>query len=310
MRHGDAVLSPSRPPVLVGRVFRGTHAVAQGLLTPDALRSRCWRRLFRDVYADAALPDDHRLRLAGAALLVPADAVVSGRSAAYLLGLRDSVDDAAPVEVTVPPGRRFGPVAGLRVRRASVPASDTTVRSGHRCTVVLRTALDVARLEPLLDSVPLLDAMLGRAFVDPAPLTVAAAALPSGRGCRRARQAVALADERAESPPESRLRVLLTLAGLPPVPQWRVGRADGLFVARVDLAYPSARVAVEYDGAWHGAPGELHRDRRRINALVAAGWRVLYVTAADMHRPEQVVARVRALLATAEIGDPGHSPGC
>ena len=160
-----------------------------------------------------------------------------------------------------------------------------------------------------MDSVPLLDAMLGRAFVDHAPLAGAAAALSSGRGCRRARQAVALADERAESPPESRLRVLLTLAGLAPVPQWRVVRADGVFVARVDLAYPAAKVAVEYDGAWHGAPGELCRDRRRINALVAEGWRVLYVTAADLHRPEQVVARVRLLLGASEIGDRGHSAG-
>ncbi|MBY3555651.1 endonuclease domain-containing protein [Modestobacter lapidis] len=301
--------APARPAQLVGRVFRGTEAIAGGLLTRDALRSRCWRRLFRDVYADAALPDDHRLRLAGAALLVPPDAVVSGRSAAYLLGLREAVDEASPVEVTIRPGCRFGPVAGLRVRRAPVPAADMVGRGRHRCTSEVRTALDVARLEPLLESVPLLDAMLGRSVVDHSVLTAAATALPTGRGCRRAQQAVALADERAESPPESRLRVLLTLAGLPPVPQWRVGRPDGVFIARVDLGYPAAKVAVEYDGAWHGAPGELGRDRRRINALVQAGWRVLYVTAADLHRPGEVVARVRALLAAAEIGVVGHSTG-
>ncbi|WP_222263215.1 endonuclease domain-containing protein [Modestobacter marinus] len=82
---------------------------------------------------------------------------------------------------------------------------------------------------------------------------------------------MALADGRAESPPESRLRVLLTMAGLPPVPQWSVRRADGVFIARVDLAYPAVRLAVEYDGAWHGEPGQLGRDRRRLNALVAAG---------------------------------------
>ena len=214
-------------------MFRGTDAVAQGLLTRDALRSRCRRRLLRDVHADAALPDDQRLRLAGAALFVPSDAVVSGRSAAYLLGLREAVAEATPVEVTVPSARRFGPVAGLRVRWATVPDGDVTARGRHRCTS----------------------------------------------------------------------------AGLPPVPQCRVSRADGVFVARVVLAYPAAKVAVEYDGAWHGAPGELRRDRRRINALVAAGWRVRYVTAAGLYRPDEVVARVRTLLAAAEIGGPGHSAG-
>jgi very-short-patch-repair endonuclease len=110
------------------------------------------------------------------------------------------------------------------------------------------------------------------------------------------RAAVALADGRAESPPESRLRVVLALAGRPAVPQYTVRDAAGNFVARVDLAYPDRRVAIEYDGAWHGERGQLARDRRRHNRLVAAGWTVLYVTAADMHDPESLVARVEAVI--------------
>ena len=61
-------------------------------------------------------------------------------------------------------------------------------------------------------------------------------------------------------------------------------------------------MAIEYDGAWHGRPGQLARDRRRLNALVAAGWTVLHVTAADLHEPGEVVRAVRALLAGAERG--------
>jgi hypothetical protein len=86
-----------------------------------------------------------------------------------------------------------------------------------------------------------------------------AAALPIGRGTRRARRGVGLADGRAESPPESSLRVLPRLAGLTPGPQYVVRDAEGRFVARVDLAFPEQRVAVEYDGAWHGRPGQLAR---------------------------------------------------
>jgi very-short-patch-repair endonuclease len=297
------VPAPRRPAELIARVFRGSDAIARGLVTRDALRSRCWRRLFRDVYADADLPDSVDLRIDGAALLLPPSAVFSGRTAVHLWGVRGLAEATTPVEVTVPPSDRFGPVAGVRVRQSQLRPSEVTARRGHRCTSELRTALDVARLEPLPESVTVLDALLARCIVSEDQLREGAAGLSAGRGVRSARQAVALADERAESPPESRLRVLLTLAGLPPVPQFSV-RRDGVFLARVDLAYPDRRVAVEYDGAWHGQPGELGRDRRRLNALVAAGWRVLHVTAADMHRPDEVVARVRSLLGV-EIGHTG-----
>ena len=106
-----------------------------------------------------------------------------------------------------------------------------------------------------------------------------------------------LADGRAESPRKSRLRVLLSLAGLVTVPQYTVRDEHGNFVARVDLAFPELRLAIEYDGTWHGEAGQLRRDRRRMNALSAVGWTVFYVTAADMHDPALLVARLRALIA-------------
>ncbi|MGY1673243.1 DUF559 domain-containing protein [Geodermatophilus sp. SYSU D00710] len=119
---------------------------------------------------------------------------------------------------------------------------------------------------------------------------------PSPRGAQPARRAVELADPRAGSLPESRVRVLLALAGLSAVPQYTVRDPGGAFVARVDLALPEHRLAVEYDGAWHGEPGQLARDRRRLTRLTAAGWRVAFVTAADLREPDAVVARVAAAL--------------
>ncbi|WP_100499499.1 endonuclease domain-containing protein [Geodermatophilus chilensis] len=147
-----------------------------------------------------------------------------------------------------------------------------------------------------------LDVLLGKGVVDHPVLRAAVAVQSTPRGARRAARAVDLADGRAESPQESRLRVLLGLAGLLAVPQYTVRDRDGRFVARVDLAFPEQRVAVEYDGAWHGAPGQLTRDRRRLNALVAAGWTVLHVTAADLRQPEDLVARVAALLTRSSSG--------
>ncbi|MGY1729604.1 endonuclease domain-containing protein [Geodermatophilus sp. SYSU D01062] len=93
------------------------------------------------------------------------------------------------------------------------------------------------------------------------------------------------------------MRVLLALAGLAAVPQYTVRDDGGGFIARVDLASPEHRLAVEYDGAWHGEPGQLRRDRHRLNGLTAAGWRVVFVTAADLRTPEALVARVVEALA-------------
>ena len=97
-----------------------------------------------------------------------------------------------------------------------------------------------------------------------------------------AREACALADPRAESPPESVCRVRLLRAGFAVVPQHRVC-AGQRFVARVDLALVDRRIAIEHDGRWHGAlAAQLDEDRRRLNALREAGWIVVHVTAATL----------------------------
>ena len=288
---------PRRPDVLRGRVFRARDVVAAGLLSPSALRSSAWRRLYRGVYADAELPDGPDLRISGACLVIPSTAVFSGRTAAHLHGATELVDARSPVEVSVPADVRFGPVTGLRVRRTLLLPSDVVEVRRRPCTTGTRTALDIARTESLAEAVAALDVLLARGVVDRSGLREALTCLPSRRGAQRARRAVELADPRARSLPESRVRVLLALAGLTAVPQFTVRDRAGGFVARVDLAFPEVKVAVEYDGAWHGQPGQLTRDRRRLNRLTAAGWRVVFVTAADLRDPGAVVARVAEALA-------------
>jgi very-short-patch-repair endonuclease len=101
--------------------------------------------------------------------------------------------------------------------------------------------------------------------------------------------------------------VLLSLAGLITVPQYTVRDSEGNLVGRVDLAFPELRVAIEYDGAWHGEPGQLSRDRHRMNGLSDAGWTVFFVTAADMYDPVALAARVRALLVRCGKAGPQRS---
>ena len=73
---------------------------------------------------------------------------------------------------------------------------------------------------------------------------------------------------------------------------------DGRFVARVDLAWPEAKLAVEYDGAHHFEDGQIARDDARIARLRDAGWHVIRLSAPDLHALDAVVARVKAALAS------------
>jgi very-short-patch-repair endonuclease len=80
------------------------------------------------------------------------------------------------------------------------------------------------------------------------------------------------------------------------VAQYEV-RCGGRFVARVDVAWPGRRLALEYDGAWHGEARQFARDRQRLNRLTAAGWRVVSVTKDDLRRPELLLADLARALA-------------
>jgi hypothetical protein len=104
-----------------------------------------------------------------------------------------------------------------------------------------------------------------------------------------------------ESPGETRLRLLLESAGLP-APQSNLEVFDGdRFVARVDLAYPVPRVAVEYEGDIHRVDQATWRkDIRRRERLEDIGWRTVRVTADDLARPAELIARLRRLLPSTE----------
>ena len=85
----------------------------------------------------------------------------------------------------------------------------------------------------------------------------------------------------SESPMETRLRVLGLESGLPrPVAQLNVFDPWRVFVARLDLAYPELKVAVEFDGALHWE--QRREDDRRRDALRRLGWIVLVFSADDI----------------------------
>jgi hypothetical protein len=291
--------APAVPEHLRRGVFRGSTALAQGLLTPNQLRGPAWRRLFKDVYIHVDRPVSHALRARAVAAMAVPGSVVTGRSAAVLWGvdLAGADDD---VELTVPPRWHPRRLPGVRVRRAVLPAEHVQRRHGVPVTTPAATVLRVAASIPGDEAVVAVDRMVTGGVVDLASARALAAAA-RGPGSARARRVCRLADGLAESPQESRLRLLIGGSSLPPpVAQFSVVH-EGRFVARVDFAWPEARVAVEYDGLWHAETGQFARDRRRLNRLHEAGWRVFFVTAADLHHPQRLVARLLAFSAGATV---------
>ena len=290
-------IAANRPEALRGRVFRGSVAQSRGLLTKKQLRSAAWVRLRQDVYADAALTLTHRVLMSAVGLTFPAGAGFTGRSAAVLWGVPDLADATDPVEVILPTGVRWNPGEGVRVRRTA--AGSRLVRvGGWRCTSRVDTAVELIRHGDVDDAVITLDRVVSEGLVPLLDVREAVEALPPGsRGGAMARKVAALADGHAQSPQETRLRLLLVRAGLPaPVAQYRIFDDEG-FVARVDLAYPELRLAIEYDGLWHAERQAFLDDRRRQNRLAAAGWFVLHLTLDDLRHPERLAARIRILYA-------------
>jgi hypothetical protein len=270
--------------------FRGSLAVAAGEVARGVLRSARFTRVFPDVYVPADVEIDHRVRSLAALVLVGEGGVLAGYSAATVLGA-PCAPRSAPAEVLVDAHVRSHP--GLRVRRGTAVGADRWTVRGRAVTAPARTAWDLARRLELAEAVVALDALAARGGFAPDELLRRRAAAPGARGCRRLDRVVQLADPRAESPMESRLRLLLVLAGLPvPQVQYRLV-ADGRTVARFDLAYPAAQLAIEYDGGAH--VDEL--DRRRDIRTGRLGWYTARFTAPDLADPAATSAAVRALLA-------------
>lgn len=295
-RHADRV-PPARVPDQLRRVpFTTAQAAAAGV-SRSALRRASWRHVFRDVWVHCEVPDDRETRLAAVRLVIGTAAFVCGPTAAWLHGIDVQDRRGQLVWVGCRNGTRLRARAGCTVREITVEDADVQWLGGVAVTTPLRTVFDCARWLSLVEGVVVADALAhaGR-FTAPA-LEAYAVTHPGLRGVRRVRQVSTLIEPRSESPMESRLRVLLVTHGLPrPEAQWVVTDPAGEFVARLDLAYPEHRLAVEYDGSLHWA--QRRADDRRRDALRALGWEIVVVSAHDYYgEPLSLVANVRRALA-------------
>jgi very-short-patch-repair endonuclease len=225
---------------------------------------------------------------------LPPGGVFSGRTAAWLYGI--NVPPCSPIEVTLPRLGHTSRLAGVSLRRSDLHPGDVDTINGLPTTSIVRTLADLARRLPEVEAVAILDVAFHARLVPIEQLTLWARNNHHYWGVARLLNVIDLADGAAESPMETRLRLLLISGGLPR-PRLQVSLYDqsGMFVARPDLYYPDARLAIEYDGAIHRHT--FAAENRRQNRLLEAGYRLLRFTAADvLQSPAGVVSQVRRLL--------------
>jgi hypothetical protein len=180
-------------------------------------------------------------------------------------------------------------------------AADVATLGPIRLTSPLRTVIDLASvLDADALKLAIESALRRRMFTVGQLRWRSEALLGTGRaGSRRLRRLLPRDDlGRSESGWEVRTAQLLERAGLGrPVRQHEV-RVQGQVVARPDLAYPDAKLALEYDSdRWHSSVARRHADAERRNRLRAVGWTVIEVTPETLRRPDDLAGLVANLLA-------------
>lgn len=199
-------------------------------------------------------------------LVLAPSAVFTHLTAARLLGWRlpklpEQVPVFAAVNTNDERPRRHGLICSrlVRVPRPHQGMSGLPVDEAEE--ILLRAARDLG----LLDLVVLIDSALAKGHLDPRRM---ASVLASGRpGVRMLRAAYALSDHRAESAPESLLRIFHGTIEVPVRPQAELFDAQGTSIGRADLLVLGTWFLHEYDGAHHRDKDQHRADLRRERAL-------------------------------------------
>ncbi|SON59454.1 hypothetical protein MSIMFI_00937 [Mycobacterium simulans] len=276
--------------------FVGTEALSAGLVTRRTLRSR-HEMVYRNIYLPKGQSPTPVTRAVAAWLWSGRNATVAGLSAAALHGSR-WIDPRLPAELN----RAEACSGSIVIHREQLCDDEIGVVRGIPVTTPARTAFDLGRRKGLNTAVIRLDALANATRLNPVDIEAVADRHRGSRGIVQLRQVLDLMDRGAESPQETRTRLLLVRAGLPK-PQTQIVIRDrfGIPFARLDMGYEECKVGVEFDGAQHWTdPAQRTADIDRSAEVSALGWQIVRVSSDLLrHRPGVVVARTCAALRAA-----------
>jgi hypothetical protein len=149
----------------------------------------------------------------GAQLALGRPVVACHETAAAMHGF--GVVHSPALHIAMPNERATHRRVGLRVHVPQLDHAEVVCRDGVLVTGPARTAVDLARVCTRDNAIAALDAALREGAVTDDELRAELHRHAGARGIVQARELVPLADERAESPPESVLRLLCHDSGLP-----------------------------------------------------------------------------------------------
>ncbi len=284
--------------------FSRADARAAGI-DEGRLRTPAYQRLFHDTYLCSSVAVTTELRAAAALTRTGPGAYASHHTAAELWGIPVPTDGLIHVTAVKSEGRNRR--RGVLTHQPLSVNGSITVRNGVRLSTPPAVFCELAAVGlGLVDLVIAGDAMLrkSRATIDSLQRAVASM---SGVGVRRARRALSYVRAGVDSPMETRLRMLLVLAGLPEARVNVILRdLAGEWDRRFDLCYEALKLIIEYDGEQHGELDQRDADIHRREELERLGYTLIQVTSRGIYRePARTLRRVAD--AVRESG--GHVPG-
>ncbi|WP_308493308.1 endonuclease domain-containing protein [Microbacterium terrisoli] len=305
----------------VRTTFHGARAVSGASLVPDAAADA------GRAYPRSAEATRIHERAAQYAPVMKDGAFFSGVTAAVLwdapIPARKfrSFDDQPPeidpdvLEVAVHWPKRAPRTTGIRGRAVRIGLANAT-RHPVSKLLLASPASTWATLAPVLrhpyDLIAVADHFVHRTRPPhsvpnrrvPLPLSSIAqlaAAMNAGRreGVALLRAALPRVRTGAASRTETWTRLTLVDGGLPePMLDHDVFDSVRRFLARVDMAYPQWKIAIEYEGAHHNTDERWEADIDRYAQLEAEGWIIIRVTHTMLFvTPDTLVERVRDAIA-------------
>ncbi|MBE1456718.1 hypothetical protein H4W79_000932 [Nocardiopsis terrae] len=267
------------------------------------VRSGEWGRPHTGVYSVRSLtapsgPDAHLRSAAMAAqLALGPDAFAGGETAALLWGMQGLPRwDGRTVHMVIPALGAQRHHHRITLHSWQVSPGEVTTTTGIRLTDPGRTLRDTLLRVDRETAVCLMDSALHRGLILEEDTEELELANRGRKGCVNVRRWWPLADGRAESPLETRVRLICVDGGAPPTDlQHRFRDGRGRTIGIADFWWEEYQLIGEADGHGpHGLPQALLRDRERQNALQRwhPGVRIVRFTWQDLNRPQYILAAI------------------
>lgn len=275
-------------------------AALEAEISVKTLRGPRFRQVLHGLYVAASVEPTPELRVRAALVPFHPTAWASHASAARVHGVPIPTIALEHVSVTKRAHRRSRRGIACHLRK---DGGAVVVRNGLRVSDYGQMFVELAEILGLVDLVVVGDHLVRKRKITLQKLLAfcKSSTLP---GAAAARHAASYVRERVDSPMETRLRMLIVLAGLPePMVNITIENDDGIPIRRYDLSYPRQNIAIEYDGRQHVEVIEQwESDLARREAMDDEEWRIIVVISNGIYKvPEQTLSRIHRLMLARKV---------